>query len=141
VLLPYPLRRLAQLALLRGDAERATQLCLESLALNRDVGDPQGIAACLVGLAAIAAATHQSARAARLLGGADALLTTVQTQLFPLDRQQFEQSAMQVRTLLSASAFDCAWTDGRRMDLEALLTDIAEPAAGSARSLRPATGE
>jgi predicted ATPase/DNA-binding XRE family transcriptional regulator len=38
--LPYPIRRLGHLALLRGDVGEAVKLCLESLSLNRAVGDP-----------------------------------------------------------------------------------------------------
>jgi predicted ATPase/DNA-binding CsgD family transcriptional regulator len=122
-LLPYPLRRLAQLALMRRDTERATRLCLESLALNRDVGDPQGIAACLVGLGAIAATTLNPERAARLLGAAHGLLASVETELLPHDRQQYEDALATARAQLGAVAFERAWASGRQLDADAAIAD------------------
>ena len=74
-MLPYPLRRLGQLARCVAISPLAVRLCLESLAHNRDVGEQQGVAASLVGLALVAAARGQPRTAAHLLGKADALLT------------------------------------------------------------------
>jgi len=122
-LLPYPLRRLAQLALMRRDTERATRLCLESLALNRAVGDPQGVAACLVGLGAIAVTTLNPKRAARLLGAANGLLASVETELLPHDRRQYEDALATARAQLGAVAFERAWASGRRLDADAAIAD------------------
>jgi DNA-binding CsgD family transcriptional regulator len=124
-LLPYPLRRLAQLALMRRDTERATRLCLESLALNRAVGDPQGIAACLVGLGAIAVTTLNPERAARLLGAADGLLASVETELLPHDHRQYEDALATARAQLGAVAFERAWASGRQLDADAAIADAS----------------
>src|SRR5215472_2032239 len=122
-LLPYPLRRLAQLALMRRDTERATRLCLESLALNRAVGDPQGVAACLVGLGAIAVTTLNPKRAARLMGAAHGLLASVETELLPHDRRQYEDALATARAQLGAVAFERAWASGRQLDADAAIAD------------------
>jgi predicted ATPase/DNA-binding CsgD family transcriptional regulator len=124
-LLPYPRWRLAQLALMRRDTERATRLCLESLALNRAVGDPQGIAACLVGLGAIAVTTLNPERAARLLGAADGLLASVETELLPHDHRQYEDALATARAQLGAVAFERAWASGRQLDADAAIADAS----------------
>jgi hypothetical protein len=59
------------LAQQQEDLAQATTLYTESMLLNAEVGDRQGVAASLVGLAAVAEATEQWVRAARLLGAAE----------------------------------------------------------------------
>jgi non-specific serine/threonine protein kinase len=116
--LPYPVRRLGHLALLRGDVAEAVKLCLESLSLNRAVGDPQGIAACLVALSAAAAAGKAFERAARLLGSADALLRAGAIELFAADRLLYQQTQDRVRRQLGESTFEEHWTAGQTADPE-----------------------
>jgi hypothetical protein len=116
--LPYPVRRLGQLALLRGDHQEALQRCLESLRLNREVDDPQGVAASLVGLAAVAAAGHQDVTAAQLLGAADAVLTATATQLFPFDHDQQQRLAAEVQARLDAVTLSSAWERGRHLPVD-----------------------
>jgi non-specific serine/threonine protein kinase len=116
--LPYPVRRLGHLALLRGDVAKAVKMCLESLSLNRTVGDPQGIAACLVALAAAAAACNTFERAARLLGSADALLRAGGIELFAADRLLYRQTQDRVRRQLGGSSFVEHWTAGQTADPE-----------------------
>src|SRR5262249_31485328 len=111
--LPYPIRRLGHLALLRGDVAEAVKLCLESLSLNRLVGDPQGIAACLVALGAAAAACNTFERAARLLGSADALLRAGAIELFAADRLLYRQTQDRVRRELGETRFGVHWTAGQ----------------------------
>src|SRR5262249_26268593 len=43
--LPWPVRRLALLACIRGDAELAVQLAVEALTINLGLGERQGVAA------------------------------------------------------------------------------------------------
>jgi predicted ATPase/transcriptional regulator with XRE-family HTH domain len=116
--LPYPVRRLGQLALLRGDHPEALQRCLESLRLNREVDDPQGVAASLVGLAAVAAAGRQDVTAAQLLGAADAVLTATSTQLFPFDHDQQQRMAAEVRARLDPVSLSSAWERGRHLPID-----------------------
>src|SRR5439155_25054324 len=52
--MPWPVRRLAHIARLCGDAPTAVQLCIESLNINLSVDERQGVAASLVALAQIA---------------------------------------------------------------------------------------
>lgn len=124
--LPYPVRRLGHLALLRGDLAEAVTMCLESLSLNRAVGDPQGIAASFVALGAAAAAGNAFDRAARLLGAADELLDAGSIELFVADRQLHEQTRDRVRQELGETTFALLWTAGHAADAE---PDIESPLA------------
>jgi predicted ATPase/DNA-binding SARP family transcriptional activator len=122
--LPYPLRHLGYLALRRGQPRRATALCVESLQLNLAVSDQQGVAACLVGLAASAAATGQFERAARLLGHAEARLEALRSRLLPFDRQQHARVRHTAGEQLGEAAFDAALADGRASAIEQLLAEV-----------------
>lgn len=116
--LPYPLRRLGYLALVRDDLAGAMALCIESMTLNARVGDRQGVAASLVGVAAVAHARGHAERAVRLLGAAEALVDSIQTQLLPFDRDHHDRVVVAVRARLGPTRFAARWTDGRRMTLE-----------------------
>ena len=116
--LPYPLRRLGYLALAHDDRARAMALCIESMTLNARVGDRQGVAASLVGVAAIAHARGHMERAVRLLGAAEALLDSIQTQLLPFDRDHRDGVVAAVRAQLGAARFAAGWAEGRATTLE-----------------------
>src|SRR5207302_940508 len=103
----------------------------ESLALRRELGDRRGIAASLAGLGDLIVATakhmreetageqhSQLERAVRLFGAVDSLLESMICVLDIEDRQPYEQSTAEARAILGSTAFERAWTDGRRLDLE-----------------------
>jgi predicted ATPase/DNA-binding SARP family transcriptional activator len=134
IALPYPLRHLGYLALRRGQPERAAALCAESLQLNLAVSDQQGVAACLVGLAASAAALERFEQAARLLGQAELRLETLRSRLLPFDRAQHERVQHVVSERLNEAAFAAASAAGRAMAIEQLLAEIVEaPEPGAAK--------
>jgi tetratricopeptide (TPR) repeat protein len=114
--LPYPLRRLGYLALLDDDVERAAALYLEAMVVNREVGDRQGVAASLVGLAAVAEARGEPAEAARLLGAAGALVKSIESQLLPADAEEYERITALARSRLDAAMFAAAWATGRALN-------------------------
>jgi predicted ATPase/WD40 repeat protein/DNA-binding SARP family transcriptional activator len=127
----YPFRRMAYLALRRGDYTQALAFCRESLQLNLVSGDRQGIAACLVGVASIAVAHAQSlpkasrppvmGRAVQLLGTVESLLQTVEGRLLPVDEVAYQQTIARLRqppAALSPEAYVAALTAGRTLTLE-----------------------
>jgi non-specific serine/threonine protein kinase len=116
-LLADPFRRMAHVALHQGDWQKATVLCQESLDLNLEVGHKQGIAACLAGLAEIAAARGHTIRAAQLFGAVGALLDETATLLLPADRTEYHRNVASTRAQLSEAAFEAAWTEGAAMTL------------------------
>lgn len=88
---------LGYLARPRGDVAEAVKMYVENLSLIRAAGQHQGIAACLVGLAAAAGAGNAFERATRLLGSADAELHPGATDLFGADRLLYRQTQDRVR--------------------------------------------
>jgi len=117
MVLPHPLRRLGQLAYMRGDMRLAFQLCMESFTYNRMVGDRRGVAASLVGLALIAS-TQQPVIAAQLLSKADAVLGTIGSVLLPFDQQQFQLACSRLRAQLEPLVWTTAWENGRRQTMD-----------------------
>jgi predicted ATPase/DNA-binding XRE family transcriptional regulator len=117
--LAYPVRRLALLATRGGDFAQAARLYAESLSLARDIAQHQGIAACAVGLADLAARQHQDVRATFLLGATDAYLIRVGARLaYSADRDQLRDALSTVRQRLPPAAFDNAWREGQACELE-----------------------
>jgi tetratricopeptide (TPR) repeat protein len=116
--LAYPLRRLAEFALERGEYEKATALCEESLSLNINGRDQRAIVACLAGFAAICAARGQVASAVRLCAAVEVLLRTFSASLLPADRQAYDRNTAMLRSQLDETTFDIAWGEGSEMALE-----------------------
>lgn len=110
-----PLRRLGYLALGEQDVDRAVMLYLESMEVNREVGDRQGVAAYLIGLATVTEARGQLDRATRFLGAADALVESIQTQLLPFGNEEFDGTVATLRGQLAAATFAAARVEGRAM--------------------------
>jgi len=116
--MPWPVRRLAHIARLRGDAHQAVKLCLESLAINREIDEWQGVAASLVALAQVAEAQGQPALGVEFLGKAEAIVGPTGLQLLPFDRLQHEAISVQLRAQLDQPACDSAWAAGRQLSLD-----------------------
>ena len=112
------LAHLADLAYAQGDRERAVTLYREGLDLVRATADRAVAALCLEGLAAVALAGSQPARAARLYGAS----ATQRRGTFVLnvwdDRVARDQQVAAVRTALGGKAFAAAWAAGQAMPLE-----------------------
>jgi predicted ATPase/DNA-binding SARP family transcriptional activator len=124
IALPYPLRHLGYLALRRRQPGRAAALCEESLQLNLAVSDQQGVAACLVGLAASVTAQERFELAAELLGQAEMRLEALHSRLLPFDRAQHELVRQAVADRLGAAEFASAGAAGRARTIEQLLAEI-----------------
>jgi predicted ATPase/DNA-binding SARP family transcriptional activator len=135
--LPYPLRHLGYLALRRGQPERAAALCAESLQLNLAVSDQQGVAACLVGLAASAAALERFEQAARLLGQAEARLEALHSRLLPFDRMEHDRVQHIVSERLNEAVLAAASAAGRAMAIEQLLAEVVPDQAAEPGAAKP----
>jgi non-specific serine/threonine protein kinase len=101
-----------------GNHEQAAVYLKESLALCVKLGGKRGIAECLEGLAGIACAQRQAARAVRLFGAADALRTAMSSPLSPVDLAEHECILTEARAELGEKEFASAWIAGRAMTLE-----------------------
>jgi tetratricopeptide (TPR) repeat protein len=93
----------------------------EALLLYRSVGDKQGIASCLGGLAAAAAAQDRAAEAAALLGAASRICDTQDELALP----GLEEAVESLRSTMGDEAFDAAWQSGWAMAIDQVMDQIA----------------
>ncbi|MGI8551627.1 MAG: tetratricopeptide repeat protein [Dehalococcoidia bacterium] len=108
----------------------------ESLRLSRDLGDREGIANALRGLAILAAATQQWLRAARLHGAAEMVHRADTGILAPYYRADREQALAAIHAALDDATFDRIWAEGAVMTFDQAiafgLDESTELAAASA---------
>ena len=109
---------LGYMALHDGDAARAEQLFHESLAAFQRLGNKRGMAECLGGLAAVAAARGDAEWGAPLLAAADAQIVNSGAAWWPADRVEVERTRQQLRATLGEAEFGRLWAQGRGMSLE-----------------------
>jgi non-specific serine/threonine protein kinase len=107
------------LALAEGQGERAAREYRAALADRPAAGDPVGVAISALGLAEVAAAAGQGARAARLLGGSEGLALGVGDRPItePGQRAQHTRVEAAARELLGEEAFAALQAEGRRLGL------------------------
>ena len=107
-------------------SRRHNQHPAEERQRDRQQGDGARAAAplaeCLEGLAGVVGVRGQPARAALLLGAAEALRNAIGAPVPPADRADYERSVAAVRTQLDATAFGAAWAEGRSTPLEQAIT-------------------
>ena len=113
---------LGETALAQGAAEPATAHLTEALNLFRELGDRAGEAWCLAGLAGAAVLDETPARAARLWGAAEALRRSIGARSAPAARSTQERLMATARTHLGETAFQSAWTEGRAMPSEQVIS-------------------
>jgi tetratricopeptide (TPR) repeat protein len=106
----------------RGDHAFARTLYEESLAMAQEIGDRELLASSLEGLASSVAAQGEPAWAARLWGTAEALREAIGAPILPIERDDYNQAVRTVRESLGEKTFALAWTKGRTMTVEQVLT-------------------
>ncbi len=102
----------------RGDYEQAAEMLSESITIRKELEDKGGTAWCLEKFAEIEIAEGRPARAACLLGAAEALRQTIGTAVDISDRADYERSVRDIRTELGEAVFVEAWEEGRTMTFE-----------------------
>src|SRR5262249_26785610 len=117
----FALSILGNLTLATGDLRRSKELQHESLRLRQLIDDRVGIARCLDGLSWVASAQGSLRRAARLFGAADALRERVGSAPHPLWQAAHARYRCEIRTRLSASAFQTEVALGAELDLSQVL--------------------
>jgi ATP/maltotriose-dependent transcriptional regulator MalT len=121
------LNDLGRVALDHGTPERAAALFGEGLKLNWEPGNELESIHSLVGLAGVAGALRQPARAAQLLGAAEGIRASIGGSLTPVERAVFDRYAATTRAQLDDAAFAAAWTAGQHMTLEQTTAEALDP--------------
>lgn len=89
----------------------------------RELGAQSLIPTCLIGLAAVAEASGDGPRAARLLGAAEAELDATGTTLDPDDQPMYEAALARAQATVTAEAFTAGRSAGRAMTLDEAIAD------------------
>ena len=114
------------MALSQGSYAHAKAHYDESLSLRQALGDTEGIAAALEGLAGVAQGQGQPLSAARLYGAAQALRDAIGAPLPPTDHAFYERTLADVRVQLEAAPFEKAASEGRAFTLAQAIADAQQ---------------
>jgi predicted ATPase/class 3 adenylate cyclase/DNA-binding XRE family transcriptional regulator len=125
--LAYAIRRLAQLAIHRGNTAHAILLCRESLLLNVQVNDPRGILACVSTFAAIQLSLGRFASAVQLFAAVQDLLNQrALFRLLQIDQMEYERNLALLHTQVDKQTLATFWTRGSAMTLENAISYLLE---------------
>jgi DNA-binding SARP family transcriptional activator len=120
------LHNLGELALLQDDNVAAEACFRESLRMRCALGDREGMRFNLWGLAAVAQATGQPLKAARIWGAEETLREDLGATIPPGHGARSAQRMEMARNEAAAGAFAEAWNAGRVSPLEHLLSELLE---------------
>jgi predicted ATPase/DNA-binding CsgD family transcriptional regulator len=112
------LHNLAHAHLHQGHLNEARLLFRESMLVRKGEGDKQGLAECLIGFGAVAAASGMPARAACLLAAAVALGGKALLTQWPAERMEYDYYLSAVRAQLTEPEIETEQREGRMMTME-----------------------
>src|SRR5262249_11494538 len=91
----------------------------------RRVGDPRGVAECVIGLGCVRAAERRPAEAARLFGAGEAALEALGSTIWSSNRADYQRWARIARGALGAEAWTSAGATGSLLGFEVMLDEAA----------------
>ena len=103
---------LGETHLAQGAGQLAAAHFAERLAVARDLGDREGIAWCLAGLAGAAAVNEEPEQAAWLWGAAEALRRSLGVREAPAAHATHARLKVQVQAQIGPAAFTASWAAG-----------------------------
>lgn len=116
---------LGHVMLRQEDSKNAFNLFKEALKHYQELGNNEGTALCLAGLAGVAA-LHKPDLAAQLFGAAEALLDLNQVLLSPTDRSAWEHNLGILKGQLDTNNLHAEWTRGRLLPINQLIHDTLQ---------------
>jgi hypothetical protein len=108
----------------------------ESLRLFSDLGIKQGVASALAGLATVAGIERDYARAAQLLGAAEAVWADIGAVPDPFERERIDWLSREACRELGADRYGTARNAGSEADLDEALICALGNSRGRPESLR-----
>ena len=112
------LERLGYVLLEQRDYDGATDRFIEAVRLGAQLGYVSSLADCVAGLAAIAAATRDVDRAARLFGAASVFDERAGRGRSSLYRAAHDRALATIWVRLEEPVFQAAWLEGRELTVE-----------------------
>src|SRR5262249_42318587 len=119
------LRNLAYVALHQQAYDKANQLLFEALALHNGPADGLMIVSMLEAVAELAAARGYAARAARLLGAADAARESTGAPRSVIASAEYERTVATLRVSIGEARVTTELAAGRKISLEEALADAS----------------
>jgi len=104
---------LGETMLAQGKTSLAAAHFTEALESCHDLGETEGEAWCLAGLAGVAAINEEPERAAWLWGAAEALREKIGVREAPASRATHERLKSEVRQQLGDEVFNAKWAEGQ----------------------------
>jgi predicted ATPase/DNA-binding CsgD family transcriptional regulator len=120
----------ASLVQAQGDVKLASTRYAEALSIFCDAGELLSVAGCLDGIS-LGGVTKDPASAARLLGAAAELRTSIGAPMFPQDRPIHDQAVAAAQARLGETAFAEAWAFGCQLSLGSAIDVAAAIVEGS----------
>lgn len=116
----------------QGKFDEALRFCQDFLAMSHELGSPWHLSNALAQFASLAAAQHQPARAARLIGAAALVNETFHTRPIPLLEDLFLEGVGLARQALGDHVFTMEMARGQTMtpeeaSAEALAVEVSLP--------------
>jgi hypothetical protein len=127
---------LGVLSYLQDQWLQARQYFSQNLTIVANLGNLNSLPDTFEGMAGVAAAQHQPAQAARLVGAAEALRESLKLTKSPVAHAYYDRVLSAVRAQLPADALHAAWQAGRTLTVEQAIAE-AETFAGGAGSETP----
>jgi non-specific serine/threonine protein kinase len=118
---PSRVHNLAYVALSQRQTARAESRFREALDAFERIGDPRGVADCVIGLGCVRAAERRPSEAARLFGAGDAALTRLGSAVWPSNRADYQHWLRVVQGALGEQAWRAEHTIGGLLGLEGVL--------------------
>ncbi|HLZ56056.1 MAG TPA: protein kinase [Ktedonosporobacter sp.] len=119
----------ARMKMARQLLDEARALLVEGLTLAISRSDRLTLPAGLEGLGIVVAGEGNALWATRLLGAAQALRETIGSPIPQIDRLDYDNLLVSLRTQLDPATFRAAWTQGHNMTAEQALADQSETVA------------
>jgi DNA-binding CsgD family transcriptional regulator len=104
----------------QGNSALAATRYAEALRMFRDGGELLSVAGCLDGIAGVGTG-EDAVSAARLLGAAAELRSSIGSPMFPQDRPIHEQAVAAAKASLGEATFAEAWEVGSQLSLDAAI--------------------
>jgi len=114
----HVLLNMGHVAYEQGDAAGARRLYEEDLTLCRELGDRDGLAFALSGLAQLLCDGKQTVRSAQVQGAVISLLRELGTSLEPIEQTHFDKTTIALKELLGEDNYQKEFEVGKALSLE-----------------------
>jgi non-specific serine/threonine protein kinase len=125
-LIPVVIQNLASVACFQGDYKSAFSYALEGLKISEELGDKIVTGHALGIFAALAAATGETEKAARLFGAMQAIYDAIGYKLYKADKIFFDRYTREARTAIGEEAFEAAFREGQSAGLRNAIALVCE---------------